>query len=101
MEQTQKEFIVAKFQERGDFGFLPVDKLSSMVEALLQLDEGYMLSAKVHDGEEYDDDAAYTVLFSGMQTRFPEYKMYMMRMCEDYLDYNEEYLETTDQIEWD
>ena len=52
------------------------------------------------DGE-YDDDAAYEALYAHMQARFPEYKMYAMRLSEDYLDFAEEYLVSVDAIEWD
>ena len=50
---------------------------------------------------EYDDDAAYEALYAHMQARFPEYKMYAMRLSEDYLDFAEEYLVSVDAIEWE
>lgn len=36
-----------------------------------------------------------------MQAQFPAYKMYAMRLSEDYLDFAEEYLVSVDAIEWD
>ncbi|MDD3920395.1 MAG: hypothetical protein PHO41_04390 [Eubacteriales bacterium] len=100
MDNNAKEFILAKMKERADYSFMPEGKLSEIVEKLIQLDAEYMRVAGVDDGAEYDDDAAYEALFSGIAGAFPEYKMYCMRMTEDYLDCNEEYLESIGAIEW-
>lgn len=97
----QREFLLAKFQAAGEYDFLPEGMLARMLEALIEADEGYMREAGVEDGAVYDDDAAYEALYAALQAGFPEYKMYAMRLSEDYLDYNEEYLEASGQIEWD
>jgi len=104
MEQqyaNAKEFILDKFTQLGDYDFLPQGMLEKMVDKLIALDEAYMETSGVMEGEAYDDDAAADVIFAGMQEAFPEYKMYAMRLTDDYLDYNEEYLDVTGQIEWD
>lgn len=102
MEQIgQKDYLLQKFTEAGDYDFLPGGLLPQIIDALIAADEGYMREAGVEDGAPYDDDAAYEVLYAALQAQFPEYKMYAMRLSEDYLDYNEAYLEETGQIEWE
>ena len=86
--QEMRAYILDKFRKEGDFDFLKEGELEAMVDALLQEDQAYLASLP-EDGE-YDDDAAYEA-----------YKMYAMRLSEDYLDFAEEYLVSVDAIEWD
>ena len=97
--QEMRAYILDKFRKEGDFDFLKEGEMEAMVDALLQEDQAYLASLP-EDGE-YDDDAAYEALYAHMQARFPEYKMYAMRLSEDYLDFAEEYLVSVDAIEWD
>lgn len=83
--QEMRAYILDKFRKEGDFDFLKEGELEAMVDALLQEDQAYLASLP-EDGE-YDDDAAYEALYAHMQARFPEYKMYAMRLSEDYLKY--------------
>ncbi len=99
MEEA-RAFIMDCLTKQKDYDFLPAGVLEEMVQRLITLDEAFMLQTGVNDGAEYDDDAALTAIFEGMSAAFPEHKMYMMRLTEDYLDYNEEYLESIGAIEW-
>ena len=92
-----RAYILDKFQKEGDFEFMG-DKLAEALDAMMELDESYL--ASVGEGV-YDDDEAYEAMFPAMQQRFPDYKMYCMRLCEDYLDFEEEYLVSIDAIEWE
>lgn len=96
-----KEFILKKFNEQGDFSIFDAKDLDQMVEAVLSLDAQFMKDTGVDDGEVYDDDAAYDFMFEKMSEKFADQKMYMMRLVEDYMDYNEEYLESIGAIDWD
>ncbi len=97
--QEMRAYILDKFQKEGDFDFLQEGELEAMVDAMLAADAAYM-EPLPEDGE-YDDDAAYEALYADLQQRFPAYKMYAMRLSEDYLDFAEEYLVSVDAIEWD
>lgn len=97
--QAMRAYILDKFQKEGDFSFLKEGELEQMVDAMLATDGAYM--ATLPEDGEYDDDAAYEALFADLQSRFPAYKMYAMRLSEDYLDFAEEYLVSVDAIEWD
>ena len=97
--QEMRAYILDKFQKEGDFDFLKEGELEAMVDAMLAADAAYM-EPLPEDGE-YDDDAAYEALYADLQQRFPAYKMYAMRLSEDYLDFAEEYLVSVDAIEWD
>ncbi len=96
-----KEFILKKFNEQGDFSIFDAKDLGQMVEAVLSFDAQFMKDTGVDDGEVYDDDAAYDFMFEKMSEKFADQKMYMMRLVEDYMDYNEEYLESIGAIDWE
>ena len=95
------EYITEKFRAEGDFAFIPEDDLHKVVASLLQIDNGYMSEAGVYDGGIYDEDEAYEMLSKGIQASFPQYKMYAMRITEDYMDFAEEYLASIDAIDWE
>lgn len=93
-----RAYILNKFNVEGDFEFMGEELLSSVVELMLDTDAAYIESL---DGEDYDDDEAYDLLYAAVQKRYPDYKMYAMRLSEDYLDFQEEYLVSVDGIEWE
>lgn len=96
-----KTYIVNKFKAEGDFDFMGDDGINEAVLALIELDSEYMKVSGADDGEVYDDDEAYEHIFEGMKSRFPERKMYCMRLAEDYLDFAEEYLGSVGAIDWE
>ena len=96
--EKMKAYILEKFTSEGDFEFMQ-DKLIEAVDAMIEIDELYIASLG-EDGV-YDDDELYEKMFPEMQKRFPDHKMYCMRLCEDYLDFEEEYLVSIDAIEWE
>ncbi|MDL2235728.1 hypothetical protein LJC07_06215 [Christensenellaceae bacterium OttesenSCG-928-L17] len=96
-----KEYMLNKYREQGDYAFLPAGLLEEMVEKIQALDEAFMERSGVNNGAAYDDDAAASALFAGMKEAFAEYTMYLQRFTDDYLDYNEEYLESIGAIEWE
>ena len=98
-QKEMRAYILDKFQKEGDFDFLKEGEMEAMVDAMLAADAGYM--ATLPEEGEYDDDAAYELLFADLQSRFADYKMYAMRLAEDYLDFAEEYLVSVDAIEWE
>lgn len=95
------EFILDAFRRQGDFLIVGEEALARMVAAVIEEDAAYMHFSGADAGEVYDDDAAYDYMFERMQARFPEQKMYAMRFVEDYLEYNEQYLESIGAIEWE
>lgn len=96
---AMRAYILDKFVKEGDFDFLKPGELDAMTDAMMELDTAYM--ASLGEDSVYDDDGAYEKLFAAMQTRYPQYKMYCMRLCEDYLDFAEEYLASVGAIEWE
>lgn len=94
-------YILDHIKELGDYDFLPCDTLKEMVLKLSALDEEYMEQAGVNAGGEYDDNDALEYLAKALKAAYPDYEMYMHRLCEDYLDYNEEYLDSIGAIEWE
>lgn len=75
--------------------------MPAVVDALMELDEEYMQKSGANDGALYDDDEAYELIFAGIGKRFAQYKMYAMRLTEDYMDFAEEYLASVGAIEWE
>lgn len=101
MEQAFS-YIFDRLEKQGDYSFLPEGLLHEMLQRLVSLDEAFMKETGVEDGTAaYDDDAAAQAISKGLSEAYPEYRMYMLRLTEDYLDYNEEYLDSIGAIEWD
>lgn len=94
-----KAYILNKFNVEGDFDFLKDGLMEELVDAMIAIDQSYL--AKLGEDDDYDDDDAYDLLYEGMQKKYPELKMYAMRLSEDYLDFSEEYLESVGAIEWE
>lgn len=99
--ENAKKYIKQRFMEQGDFLILKEDVFDSMLDRIVALDETFMETSGVNDGEIYDDEKAFDFLFEEMQKSFEEQKMYCMRFVEDYMDYSEAYLESIGAIEWD
>ena len=100
--ELAKKFLVEQYTEQGDFlEIFPPETLESLVGELMSLDEAYMQESGVNDGAIYDDDDAYDYMHERLCAAHPEHKMYMMRLVEDYMDYNERYLESIGAIEWE
>ena len=96
---AMKAYILNKFNVEGDFDFLKDGLMEELVDAMMAIDQSYL--AKLGEDDDYDDDDAYDLLYEGMQKKYPELKMYAMRLSEDYLDFSEEYLESVGAIEWE
>lgn len=96
--EAMRAYILDKFEKEGDFAFFKEGELARIVDAMIGLDKAY--AEDVGTGV-YDDDEAYEKMYPALQAQFPEYKMYCMRLCEDYLDFSEEYLVSIDAIDWE
>ena len=96
-----RAFIAGKFAAQGDFNILPKDVFEKMLDKVMELDEAFMAEAGVDDGAVYDDDQAFDYMMEKLQTAFPEQKMYAMRFVEDYMEYDEAYLESVGLIDWE
>ena len=99
--KAAKEYIAEKFREQGDFSIIEPKLFDQMLDRVMALDEEYMESSGVEDGGVYDDDAAYDYMHEKLMAEFPEHKMYMMRLVDDYMEYNEAYLDSIGAIEWE
>ena len=99
--ENAKKFIKERFVAQGDFLIFKEEIFDSMLDRIVELDEEFMESTGVNDGEVYDDDKAFDFLFEGMQKSFEEQKMYCMRFVEDYMDYSEQYLDSIGGIDWE
>ena len=99
--ENAKKFIKERFVAQGDFLIFKEEIFDSMLDRIVELDEEFMESTGVNDGEVYDDDKAFDFLFEGMQKSFEEQKMYCMRFVEDYMDYSEQSLDSIGGIDWE
>ncbi len=97
-----RQYILEQFQKQGDFAEVTdAGTLGKMIDAVMALDAEFMHSSGADEGAVYDDDAAYDFMHEKMTERFPALKMYMLRLVEDYMDYNEEYLDSLGLIDWE
>lgn len=100
--QQARQYILEQFTKQGDFlELFDEAALDGLVGEVIALDEAYMQQSGVNDGEVYDDDDAYDFMHEKICAAHPEHKMYMMRLVEDYMDFNEQYLESIGAIEWE
>ena len=99
--KAAKEYIAEKFREQGDFSIIEPKLFDQMLDRVMALDEEYMENSGVEDGGVYDDDAAYDYMHEKLMAEFPEHKMYMMRLVDDYMDFMEQYLVSIDAVEWE
>lgn len=97
-----RAYILEQYRQQGDFlELFSEEELGRMVNEIMTFDDAYMEESGVNSGGVYDDDAAYTYLHKMMSELHPAHQMYMMRFVEDYLDYNEAYLDSLGIIEWE
>lgn len=96
-----RAYIADKFARQGDFNILPRDVFEKMLDKVMELDEAFMAESGVNDGAVYDDDEAFEYMMERLQAAFPEQKMYAMRFVEDYMEYDEAYLESAGLIDWE
>jgi len=97
-----RAYILGCFAEQGDFSeIVDEQKLGEMVDAVMALDAAFMKETGADEGAVYDDDAAYDYMHEKMCQKFSEHKMYMLRLVEDYMDYNERYLDSLCLIDWE
>lgn len=103
METNQDElrYISDAFKKQGDFSIFPSDTVDSMIQEAYRLNSEYMEKAGVDDGSFYDDDEAFNHIFEGMNKKFPDQKMYLMRFVDDYMEYDEAFLESIGAIDWE
>ena len=96
-----RAYILDCFQKQGDFPEVVDEKtLGEMLDAVMALDAAFMHETGADEGSVYDDDAAFDYMHARMSERFADQKMYMMRLVEDYMDYNERYLDSLGLIDW-
>ncbi len=98
--KAAKESILEQFTKQGDFAFLQ-EQLPDMIDELLALDREYIDRCGAQEDGVYDDEEAFDFLLAAMKERHADYKAYMMRLVDDYMEYNEAYLDSIGAIEWD
>lgn len=98
--EEAKLAIKKKFVAQGDFLIFEEKLFDEMLEKIVDMDAAYMKTVEESDGF-YDDDKAFDAMVKGMQEAFPENKMYMMRFVEDYMEYNEQYMDEAGLIDWE
>lgn len=91
--------IVEKFNAEGDFEFMKPEELKSLTETLVTIDFAYM--DEIGEDGVYDEDVVYERLYKKATEDYEQYKTYLMRFVDDYMDFMEEYLVSIGAIEWE
>ena len=90
--------IKENFDNEGDFSFMKPEELEAVVAELVSIDHDYMDEI----GESpYDEDEIYERLYKAANERLPQYKAYLMRLVDDYMDFMEQYLVDEGYVEWE
>lgn len=90
--------IKENFDNEGDFDFMKPEELRAVIAKLVEIDHDYM--NEIGD-EPYDEDAVYERLFAAANELLPQYKAYLMRLTDDYMDFMEQYLVDEGLVEWE
>lgn len=90
--------IKQSFDNEGDFSFMKPEELEAVIKSLVAVDYGYM--NEIGD-EPYDEDVVYDRLYKAANEALPQYKTYLMRLCDDYMDFMEQYLVDLGVVEWE
>ena len=92
------KYVMNDLYIEGDFDFMKPEELESAISAFVDIDYKYMQEL----GEEpYDEDAVYEMLLAAANERLPQYKTYLMRLVEDYMDFMEQFLVDEGYVEWE
>ena len=86
------------FDNEGDFSFMKPEELDGVIKAFVEIDRDYM--AELGD-EPYDEDEIYAKLEAAGHEQLPQYKAYIMRLVDDYMDFMEQYLVDEGLVEWE
>ncbi|MBO4848137.1 MAG: hypothetical protein J5586_03190 [Clostridia bacterium] len=90
--------IKENFDNEGDFSFMKPEELETVIKKLVDVDAAYM--EEIGD-EPYDEDVVYDRLHAAAEETLPQYKTYLMRLCDDYMDFMEQYLVDLGVVEWE
>ena len=92
------ESIAREFENEGDFDFMQEDERLALVRKLAAIDVAYM--EEIGD-DVYDEDVIYERLYAAAEEAYPQYKTYLMRFVDDYMDFMEQYLVSIGAVEWE
>ena len=90
--------IKENFDNEGDFSFMKPEELESAIARFVEIDCDYM--DQLGD-EPYDEDVVYEKLEAAGHELLPQYKAYIMRLVDDYMDFMEQYLVDEGLVEWE
>ena len=92
------EAIARDFENEGDFDFMKEEERAALIGRLVTIDLAYMDEI----GEDvYDEDVIYERLYAAAEEACPQYKTYLMRFVDDYMDFMEQYLVSIGAVEWE
>ncbi|MBQ1893161.1 MAG: hypothetical protein II155_03555 [Clostridia bacterium] len=93
-----KAKIQENFDNEGDFSFMKPEELALVIGRLVDVDHAYMV--EIGD-DTYDEDVIYDRLIAAANETAPQYKTYLMRLVEDYMDFMEQFLVDEGLLEWE
>ena len=97
-----RAFIADKFKNQGDFDFMKDEELNGLINLLLGIDAIYLDEISQDDAEGvYDEEVVYERMLKAASIGYSQYKTYIMRFIDDYMDFMEQYLVSIDAMEWE
>jgi len=100
--KAMKEYVQEKLAKMNDYSFMEND-YAAVVSKLVDTEVMYINSLEPDaDGEfDYDDEEAFDMIQAEMEKAFPQYRMYIEALTDDYLDVSERYLSESGEIDWE
>ena len=90
--------VARDFENEGDFDFMTEEERLALITKLVTIDVAYM--DEIGD-DVYDEDVIYERLYAAAEEQCPQYKTYLMRFVDDYMDFMEQYLVQIGAVEWE
>lgn len=95
------DYLLRCLREDGAHSDISDVALQTALKECIALDNTFIEQSSIQEGAFYDDDAAYAFIAAGLARAVGESRSWANAFVDDYLSYNEAYLEERGEIEWD
>lgn len=97
----RKTYLFRCLREESGYKHLNDTQLEQALERCMAADDAFMDQSGVAEGQMYDDDAAHAFICAELTRAVPQSRPWADALVDDYLAYNETYLEDHGEIAWD
>ena len=99
-----EQFIFNKMQQQGRYAADESDRLHQLIAAAIEADQAFIASSGVLDGEYYDEDDAFEAIVDAVIEKLgvdEAAELDVAEAIEMYMEFNDEFLEENDLVDWE